>query len=280
MHLARTLFTLVSCVVATASASSVRALRQHVAPRAQTDTCVYTYIPTVESDGTLGPNAPVCYCLSGIPDVISSSVELVAAVGIPYLLDLLTELVHDFGEACTYPPGVTPVCSETDPCGFQQCSAPYVEQDSQCVCAAPYTSCNGVCDVFPNGCGSAVPQNPGKRNVLAGRSLGITTQAEAQTTCQIGETVCGVPRGSVGFECLDLARTLDSCGGCMYPSPFLLPSEQEPQGKDCSVLPNALDVGCVAGGCVVRRCKTGFSVSAAGDACQADSMAPLFVQPR
>ncbi|KAI0044192.1 hypothetical protein FA95DRAFT_1681380 [Auriscalpium vulgare] len=273
MRLARTLFALVSCVAATTRASSFRALRQHVAPRAQVDTCGYISFTTAVYNP--GPSTPVCICLSDVPDAFYSNnivlKSLRAKIGVLALTTLTTSLVKDNGTMCTYPTGATPVCSQSDPCGFQ-CPAPLVQQASQCVCAAPYTSCNGVCGVFPNGCGMAVPQKfSWKRNVLAGRSLGIKTHAEAQTTCHSGETVCGVPRRSVGFECLDLARTLDSCGGCVYPSPFLLPSKQGPPGKDCSVLPNALDVGCVAGNCVVRRCEVGFSVSRAGDACQADN---------
>ncbi|KAI0044193.1 hypothetical protein FA95DRAFT_1574630 [Auriscalpium vulgare] len=314
MRLARTLFTLVSYVVATAGASSARALtalrprilrglhyEAHKAPggadgRAEPgptyynlvpdtwdpnsirglnagDTCAYINQQLLESSfGTELTLGNICICLSGIADAVSSNASVYLVLG-EFFGDFtvrLAILVNNYGDVCTYPPGATPVCSQSDPCGFQ-CPAPYVQQGSQCVCAAPYTSCNGVCDLFPNGCGSAVPQNNGKRDELAGRLRGIKTHAEAQTTCHSGETVCGVPRRSVGFECLDLARTLDSCGGCMYPSPFLVPSKQGLPGKDCSVLPNALDVGCVAGNCVVRRCEAGFSVSGAGDACQADN---------
>ncbi|KAI0041584.1 hypothetical protein FA95DRAFT_1459022, partial [Auriscalpium vulgare] len=77
----------------------------------------------------------------------------------------------------------------------------------------------------------------------------------------------GVTRGSAGFECLNTNKALDSCGGCMYPSPFLLESQQGPKGTDCSRLPNVLDVGCSAGRCLVERCKPGFKVSLSGDAC-------------
>ncbi|KAI0044188.1 hypothetical protein FA95DRAFT_1497509, partial [Auriscalpium vulgare] len=214
MRLARTLLTLVSCVVATARASSVRALRQHVAPRAQVDTCAYLDSQTLHNQFPNVFEIPLglCLCSSGIEEAVSTNINLMlysAVLGTAVVTPGLTNLVNDNGDVCTYPPGATPVCSQPDPCGFQ-CPAPYVQQGSQCACAAPYTSCNGVCDLFPNGCGSAVPQDPLKRNVLAGRSLGIRTHAEAQTTCRAGETVCGVPRGSLGFECLDISRTLDS----------------------------------------------------------------------
>ncbi|KAI0044189.1 hypothetical protein FA95DRAFT_297128 [Auriscalpium vulgare] len=152
MRLARTLFTLLFCVIATVRASSVRALRQHVAPRAQVDTCAsIPLIPPAELPAG-GGLQPMCLCLSGIPDAISSNpdlVQLVQYLGAAEATITLTSVVDYYGDVCTYPPGTTPVCSQSDPCGFQ-CLAPYVQQGSQCVCAAPYTSCNGVCDLFPN----------------------------------------------------------------------------------------------------------------------------------
>ena len=40
-----------------------------------------------------------------------------------------------------------------------------------------------------------------------------------------------------------------------------------PTGTDCTALPGVADVACLAGGCVVRRCLRGYTLSIHGDGC-------------
>lgn len=51
-------------------------------------------------------------------------------------------------------------------------------------------------------------------------------------------------------------------GGCGIP---LLSTE--PTGVDCTAIPGVLDVSCLASRCVVKRCKSGFQISADETTC-------------
>ncbi|KAI0295147.1 hypothetical protein B0F90DRAFT_1638371, partial [Multifurca ochricompacta] len=146
---------------------------------------------------------------------------------------------------CRYPDHSKPVCSPDNPCDFD-CEPPYVKKGNHCVCAPPYTLCNGVCGTF------------------------------SYVRLSQGEEVCGVYQGSAAFECLNTDTTLESCGGCMSPNPFLFMSEQGPEGVDCTTLPYARNVRCSRGRCVIDRCDKGFVPSSKRDSCIRDG---FYIQP-
>lgn len=55
----------------------------------------------------------------------------------------------------------------------------------------------------------------------------------------------------VGFECIELATELNSCGGCLALG----------AGQDCSTIANARATGCEGGSCQVYSCFDGYVVS-------------------
>ncbi|KAK0495645.1 hypothetical protein EDD18DRAFT_1054072, partial [Armillaria luteobubalina] len=131
------------------------------------------------------------------------------------------------------------VCNNRNPCHWD-CDSPYIQRGDQCVCPPPKTECNGQCGVFP-------PP--------------VTTLMEAQATCKIGQSVCGVPspKGKYDYECMNTSSASDSCGGCTVPHPF--DSAQPPHGIDCNTIPYSMAGSCRAGRCVIDRCYTGYQPS-------------------
>ena len=49
---------------------------------------------------------------------------------------------------CSIPPHGHHICNSHDPCHYE-CDPHYVRVGDKCVCAPPYISCNGHCDIFP-----------------------------------------------------------------------------------------------------------------------------------
>ncbi|KAF8625661.1 hypothetical protein AX15_005241 [Amanita polypyramis BW_CC] len=89
----------------------------------------------------------------------------------------------------------------------------------------------------------------------------IITLVQAKATCRAGEEI--VVSFYISF--LQSTEANESGGGCMSAHPFT--EKPESLGKDCSRLPNALEVECVKRTCVVHRCKDGFKPSESQDTC-------------
>ncbi|GAA6020700.1 hypothetical protein JCM8202_004546 [Rhodotorula sphaerocarpa] len=77
----------------------------------------------------------------------------------------------------------------------------------------------------------------------------------AEATCPRGLSACATG-DRAGFECIDLASNLYQCGGCYGQG-----------GTDCSTIPGADAVGCIAGRCESWSCQEGFSINSSGTAC-------------
>ncbi|TFY71252.1 hypothetical protein EVG20_g1755 [Dentipellis fragilis] len=210
----------------------------------------------------------LCLCLSAFPLQLNVDLGLGAVIdllGLNVVSALLEGIVGNgpTSQHCKYPPGATPICEAGNPCGFK-CPPPLVPKGDQCVCAPPYSECNGKCGSFPKGCPSSVPR--AKREtarLLAARGSPVTTLEQANAMCKPSETVCG--SGTRGWECLDTTSNLESCGGCLSPAPF--PGSESATGTDCSAIEAANRVQCLSGKCVVKDCKPGFVVNQSGDGC-------------
>ncbi|KAH9958130.1 hypothetical protein BC827DRAFT_1136777 [Russula dissimulans] len=281
-------------------------LRQHVEPRALIDVCATITSEDLASVDLVLPQSSyygcidICICLSSLSATINTNTDLQLLVKTygenPVKADLSSLITGCANsQRCRYPDHSEPACSPENPCDFN-CISPYVRRGNQCVCGYPHTLCNGVCGVFQYGCGSAVPlqQRRGNTNLRA-RSRGIFTHEDALLTCDRGEQVCGVDKGSAAFECLNTNTALESCewaiihfrvdfhplslhfsgGGCVSPNPFLLISEQGPEGVDCTTLPHVQNVRCSTGSCLVESCVDGYVPSADYGACIRDG---FFIQ--
>ncbi|KZT02870.1 uncharacterized protein LAESUDRAFT_705569 [Laetiporus sulphureus 93-53] len=206
-------------------------LRQHHEPRAVVDVCANIdanvlsdlNLLTVPLSALVGLD--VCLCLSMLPLALTTDVQLetlVPLLGINNLTALLTAAIDGAPDSkhCTYPQHSKPLCSSSDPCGWE-CESPYVKEGDECVCQWPYTSCNGVCGSFTHGCGSSTPKARRLGTNLERRietSIGVTTLEEAQKTCKEDETVCGVHAGSnLAYECINVGINVESCKySCLF----------------------------------------------------------------
>ncbi|KAG2120609.1 uncharacterized protein F5147DRAFT_662623 [Suillus discolor] len=98
----------------------------------------------------------------------------------------------------------------------------------------------------------------------------IGSAAESHEFCLNGLVACPVlstpgqfPRTfveweAIGFECVDFAADLRSCGGC---------SSLDPIEHDCMNIPHVEGVACVAGECQISSCQLGYSLESDGHAC-------------
>jgi hypothetical protein len=77
--------------------------------------------------------------------------------------------------------------------------------------------------------------------------------------CLNGLTACVIDPSAVvkRYECLDVASTLDSCGGC----------SADGTGVDCSTLEGVWDVKCVTGHCHVTLCESDWVLAEDGTGC-------------
>ncbi|KAH9974977.1 hypothetical protein BGW80DRAFT_1170013, partial [Lactifluus volemus] len=187
-----------------------------------------------------------CLCLSDVPGFIYTDPDASAAIatlGATEVTDILNSYIIFAATLndCVYPEYATPTCINQDPCGFL-CPdefTPYPPSNpTSCVCPAPSVLCNGQW----------------KKRWLGS---GICSEMGPEWAA------CGVFGGSArSWECINTARDLESCGGCMLPlTPYT------PIGEDCSSLPGVADVACIAGECVVHRCLPGYVTAHDGTHC-------------
>ncbi|GJE89458.1 hypothetical protein PsYK624_055590 [Phanerochaete sordida] len=209
----------------------------------------------------------VCLCLSAIPVFIKTNVVAIAGItlvgeaAVEANLEAMVNNAPDH-QSCIYPDNCDPICSHGSPCGFQ-CKNGFVlsPDHKDCICPAPNKVCNGICGPFKS-CPSSGPK---KREDL-----------ERRVSCGAGQTACGV-YGWQGFnsvdawECIDTKTDLESCGGCMVPF-----GRTPAHGIDCTAIPGVMDVNCISGSCVVRRCQPGYVLSLDNTFClEADRIAKL-----
>jgi len=208
-----------------------------------------------------------CLCLGALPTFVNAFLQVkggIAGVTSVQIVSALSAyvLAHPGKENCDFPTHCQPHGNNgglfhkrgqqgcSDPCGFD-CDDGYTAVGKKCVCLWPKRECNGQCSFYPAGCGASQAPKPWKRNI---------------PVCSPGRDLCGVSGGSKGkgWECIDTKTDLESCGGCVVPSPF---GNEVSSGKDCSSIPHALTVSCVEGGCQVTSCANGLKPSTSSDSC-------------
>ncbi|OCF55453.1 hypothetical protein L486_06936 [Kwoniella mangroviensis CBS 10435] len=106
--------------------------------------------------------------------------------------------------------------------------------------------------------------------------LPVMIQSKRSETCPVGMEKCSI--GTLGlnqWECIDTKSDIESCGGCMYPTP----SETNPlaisTGTDCTSLPGTNGVSCVKGQCQIQSCLKGFKLSNNGTSCEKQYQLPV-----
>ncbi|KAI0029562.1 hypothetical protein K488DRAFT_88599 [Vararia minispora EC-137] len=206
----------------------------------------------------------VCLCISGIDSFCGSNPVAqsgVALVGKSSMTQQLTDLVNQNAPKakCIYPEHAIPECIGKNPCGFS-CSDGFVpsppSNPKECICPPPFVVCNGIC-TKEKVCPSGKPHlKREKRWVGSG-------ECNARGG---GHMACGVFGGAArAWECIDTAKDLESCGGCVFPlTPYT------PVGVDCTAVPGVADVSCMDSSCVVHRCVAGYTRSADSTHCIAN----------
>ncbi|KAL1680280.1 hypothetical protein EV122DRAFT_208323 [Schizophyllum commune] len=189
---------------------------------------------------------------------------------------VLPSSITNDGTVCNYPDNSTPVCSPDDACAFtcpdgvelsadgttcNVCTDPALVFNAatlQCECPAPQVTCNGQC--FPEGttCPSAAPGGRRKRSVKPRER-----KRKVSPSCEEGQELCGISGVRWASECVDTEKNIESCGGCMTPSPLTLQSSRRgfDQGVDCTQIANVEKVACDDGACRIISCKAGFQPS-------------------
>jgi CPL1-like protein len=272
------------------SSSLILSSRQHRVPCSILDLCINVNVDLLANASQHGPasdpldlgsNIHLCLCLKDLDIFLDTNVDIKALIGIlgkNIVSALITALINTSPDAskCSIPLHAHQTCSSHDPCHYE-CDPHYVRVGDICVCAPPYTSCNDDCDIFPKGCGTAVPRSFKARNVP------IATITEAKAMCKPYETVCGIPgrEKSFHFECIDVNIAGDSCGGCMTPHPFpQADSVLHVLGTDCTRIPNAKNSECFEQRCIVSKCNLGWHPILSRNACILDAGDPSNLKPQ
>ncbi|BGP18845.1 hypothetical protein JCM10213v2_006925 [Rhodosporidiobolus nylandii] len=155
-------------------------------------------------------------------------------------------------------------------CQFSPSGASGVCKNSQCLltsCPAGYALTAGVCVKQTASQAARIAKRdkvikpkslcPGKTE-KACPILGSTSYAAAvEHHFNAPTEFSGIMLGQGGYECIDTAQALDSCGGCASTG----------EGVDCTRIRGAAGVGCEAGVCRVFSCENGWKPSLDGSKC-------------
>ncbi|KAF8886719.1 hypothetical protein BD779DRAFT_1470986 [Infundibulicybe gibba] len=152
-------------------------------------------------------------------------------------------------------------------------AAPVV-RDSICPGATPFSApgssnpgaCSGSgnttpalsCQQDPN---TRLPSRPCQPASSAAQCPPTSLPKSTQKNCPVYKN----SKGTTGYECVDVANDLESCGGCVGFSRDGRKSEDG--GRDCSAIPGVDTVECTLGKCVIKRCRSGYKKARFGDGC-------------
>ncbi|KAF8886718.1 hypothetical protein BD779DRAFT_603449 [Infundibulicybe gibba] len=143
--------------------------------------------------------------------------------------------------------------------------------------SAPGSSNQGACSVS----GTTTPALSCQQDFVsyvcpapAGLPTGVLTRANVrrqvcpkstQKNCPIYKNTKGTTM-LAGYECVDVANDLESCGGCVDFS-SRDGRKSEDGGRDCSAIPGVDTVKCTLGKCAIKRCRSGYKKARSGDGC-------------
>jgi len=144
------------------SSSLILSSRQHRVHRSILDLCINVNVNLLPNAShhspasgplNLGSSIQLCLCLKDLNIFLDTNVGIQALIGIlgkDTVSALVTALINTSPDAskCSIPPHARQTCNSHDPCHYE-CDPPYVRVGDKCVCAPPYTSCNGDCKIFP-----------------------------------------------------------------------------------------------------------------------------------
>lgn len=80
----------------------------------------------------------------------------------------------------------------------------------------------------------------------------------SDSQCPASLEACPVGLTAGDYECVDIARDLESCGGCV----------SQGKGRDCTAIKGVFHVGCENSRCIVTSCVGGYEVSQDGESCK------------
>jgi len=152
----------------------------------------------------------------------------------------------DNGASCTTDDNCYDYCGTDGVCGGEgaQCNTQAATEYDQfdVACDTPGFTCTtegttGTCVAAASG---------GSSKTRHRRDVARQFRHAKRECAAVGEQLCAVGEA---FECVNTLSSLEVCGGCL-----------ETGGQDCTAIAGALDVACVAGGCVVSDCATGFAL--------------------
>ncbi|CAK5270731.1 unnamed protein product [Mycena citricolor] len=220
------------------------------------DTCACTTGPlniAGVSCGTFHQSDNFCFCMSELDSLIQNSnnpiIQFARFFDVDLIKGALTQMVHNAESRsdCDRPDFSAPSCSRDNVCGYK--------------CHDGYKDCGDSC---ARACSTA--RLGRKRRSVPTEAKPDYWGARVQRTCEQGWQACGVPGADRrAWECVDVQRDLESCGGCASGISSSLTGQST--GVDCTTIPHVSDVSCISGGCVVHRCLPGYITSPSGDAC-------------
>ncbi|KAG8984579.1 Dihydroxyacetone synthase [Tulasnella sp. JGI-2019a] len=103
-------------------------------------------------------------------------------------------------------------------------------------------------------------------NQCAPQPTGGLGRRKRSMNCMRGYKKCFHYSGLGGFECVDVARDPESCGGCVAPEGVLQAAPtnddedyEEATGQDCTAIPGVNTTTCRRGQCVIEKCRKGYA---------------------
>ncbi|WWC58727.1 uncharacterized protein I303_101271 [Kwoniella dejecticola CBS 10117] len=150
-------------------------------------------------------------------------------------------------------------------CCARACNAGYVLTGGT-TCCLPGSSLdsNGQCQTPPTCTSTEILCNNQcypRATYTCPSGLPVQIQSKRSENCPVGLSKCSVGAlGSGLWECIDTKSDIESCGGCMYPTPSELNPLALSQGVDCTSLAGTNGVSCVQGQCQIQSCAKGFEL--------------------
>ncbi|WVF70466.1 hypothetical protein IAT40_005256 [Kwoniella sp. CBS 6097] len=157
-------------------------------------------------------------------------------------------------------------------CCARACDTGYVlTGGSKCCLPGSSLDANGNCFVPPTCSTTEILCNSKcypRSSYTCPSGLPVAITSKRAESCPVGFSKCAV--GALGanmWECVDTKSDIESCGGCMYPTPSLTNPMALSVGTDCTSIPNVSGVSCNSGACLIDSCAKGYRLNGNGTSC-------------